>query len=157
MANEKLDTKCLQDLYFDSSDILLKHQYDSFHQFIDEIIYNELKNNDNIFYESVGKEYIYRYGFYFENISLKPPIFDNEEEIMYPHDARKRHMNYASKLIATVKQFQRTINIMTGEVTEKIVGNPENDVPLGKIFIMVKSKYCSTNIKKLLIESVDMI
>ena len=47
-----------------------------------------------------------------------------------------------------VTQYQRTINIATGEESEKTIGNPENEVPIGKVFIMVKSRFCSTNIKK---------
>ena len=130
--------------------ILFDHQISSFHQFVDEIIYDELKNEDNIFYENVDKEkqFIYKYGFKFDNISIKPPMYENEDEIMYPHDARKRHMNYASKLVAKVTQYQRIINIATGEESEKTIGSPENEVPIGKIFIMVKSRFCSTNIKK---------
>jgi DNA-directed RNA polymerase II subunit RPB2 len=152
MATKNLDIKSIQDLYFNMPQVLFRHQFESFNQFIDEIIYNELKNGENIFYESSGEEYIYRYGFKFDKISLKPPMYDNEDEIMYPHDARKRHMNYASKLVATVTQYQKVINIMTGEETINVVGNPENNVPIGKVFIMVKSKYCSTNIKPELVD-----
>jgi DNA-directed RNA polymerase II subunit RPB2 len=145
-----LDIKYLQDLYFAQPNILFDHQISSFHQFVDEIIYSELKNDDNIFYENVDREkqMIYKYGFKFENISIKPPMYENEDEILYPHDARKKHMNYASKLIAKVTQFQRIINIATGEETEKTIGSPENEVPIGKVFIMVKSRFCSTNIKR---------
>ena len=148
--DKTLDIKYLQDLYFDQSKILFDHQISSFHQFVDEIIYNELKNEDNIFYENVDTKsgIIYKYGFEFDNISIKPPMYENEDEIMYPHDARKRHMNYASKLVAKVIQYQKTINISTGEETKVIIGSPENEVPIGKIFIMVGSRFCSTNIKK---------
>lgn len=148
--DKTLDIKYLQDLYFDQSKILFDHQLSSFHQFVDEIIYEELKNEDNIFYENVDKDkqLIYKYGFKFDDISIKPPMYENEDEIMYPHDARKRHMNYASKLVSKVTQYQKTINIATGEETEKTVGSPELEVPIGKIFIMVGSRFCSTNIKK---------
>ena len=88
-----IDIKYIQDLYFDQPNILFNHQFNSFHQFVDKIIYEELKNNENIFYENIGNEYIYKYGFRFDNISIKPPMFENEDEIMYPYDARKRHMN----------------------------------------------------------------
>ena len=52
-------------LIFDQPNILFDHQISSFHQFVDEIIYDELKNEDNIFYENVDKEkqIIYKYGF----------------------------------------------------------------------------------------------
>ena len=148
--DKTLDIKYLQDLYFDQSKILFDHQLSSFHQFVDEIIYDELKNEDNIFYENVDTKSgnIYKYGFEFDEISIKPPMYENEDEIMYPHDARKRHMNYASKLVAKVTQYQKTIKIATGEESKVIVGSPELEVPIGKIFIMVGSRFCSTNIKK---------
>merc|ERR1711871_1091391 len=148
MDKKGLDIKYLQDLYFDQPNILFDHQLSSYHRFVDEIIYDELKHDDNIFYENVGKEYIYKYGFKFDNISIKPPMYENEDEIMYPHDARKRHMNYASKLVCKITQYQKIINIATGEETKVIIGSPESEVPIGKIFIMVKSRFCSTNIKK---------
>lgn len=148
--DKTLDIKYLQDLYFDQSKILFDHQLSSFHQFVDEIVYDELKNEDNIFYENVDSKtgVIYKYGFEFDEISIKPPMYENEDEIMYPHDARKRHMNYASKLVAKVTQYQKVIKIATGEETKVIVGSPELEVPIGKIFIMVGSRFCSTNIKK---------
>jgi DNA-directed RNA polymerase II subunit RPB2 len=148
--DKTLDIKYLQDLYFDQSKILFDHQLSSFHQFVDEIIYDELKNEDNIFYENVDIKTgnIYKYGFDFDEISIKPPMYENEDEIMYPHDARKRHMNYASKLVAKVTQYQKVIKIATGEENKIIIGSPELEVPIGKIFIMVGSRFCSTNIKK---------
>lgn len=148
--DKTLDIKYLQDLYFDQPKILFDHQISSFHQFVDEIIYDELKNEDNIFYENVDSKtgVIYKYGFKFDEISIKPPMYENEDEIMYPHDARKRHMNYSSKLVAKVTQYQKKIIMATGEETKVIIGSPEMEVPIGKIFIMVGSRFCSTNIKK---------
>ena len=66
--DKTLDIKYLQDLYFDQSKILFDHQLSSFHQFVDEIIYDELKNEDNIFYENVDIKTgnIYKYGFDFD-------------------------------------------------------------------------------------------
>ena len=83
MDNKILDIKYLQDLYFDQSKILFDHQISSFHQFIDEIIYNELKNEDNIFYENVDTKsgIIYKYGFEFP-MELTLISGDDEKESM---------------------------------------------------------------------------
>lgn len=142
------DLEKVIDLYFKEQYAIYKNRYKSFHQFIDEIIYKELKNNSNIIHENFTKDKIYRYKFVFDDISLRPPLIENEDRFMWPEDARMKHLTYASKLIATVKQVQETIDINTGEKSVRVVGDIEREVPIAKIPIMVRSKFCTLNIKK---------
>ena len=100
------DITHLIDLHFNDRYALYKLQYDSFHQFIDETVFRELKENTNVFYERADKDKIYKYRFVYENIILKPPTLENEDNYMWPEDARKKHLTYSSKLSATVKQIQ---------------------------------------------------
>ncbi|AYV78699.1 MAG: DNA-directed RNA polymerase subunit beta, partial [Edafosvirus sp.] len=136
------------DLYFNRYGIMYSHLYNSFNQFLDENIKNFLKNGDNMFFEKITKDKVIRYKFEFDNISIRPPMLDNEDELMFPSDARNRNLTYAAKLIATVTQIQETVDIATDEVKRKVIGQPENEVPLANIPIMMRSKYCSLNIKK---------
>jgi len=142
------DTYRFIDLYFKQKNIMYSHLYNSFDKLLDEDIPNFLKNNNNTFFEKVTADKIYRYKFKFENIAVKPPFIDIDDEIMLPQHARLRNLTYASKLIATITQIQEITDIATGEVTEKIVGTPENTYPITDIPILVRSKYCSLNIKK---------
>jgi len=138
----------LSDLYFNRYGIMYSHLYNSFNQFLDENIKNFLKNGDNIFFEKITKDKVIRYKFEFDNISVRPPMLDNEDELMFPSDARNRNLTYSAKLMATVTQIQEIVDIATDEVLRKVIGQPEKDVPLANIPIMMRSKYCSLNIKK---------
>jgi DNA-directed RNA polymerase II subunit RPB2 len=126
---------------------LYKSNRDSFAQFIEEIIYKELKDGTNIFSEKYKNNKIYRHRFQFENIGLKPPINENNDELMFPEDARIKNLDYQSKLVADVKQILEIVDLETEETTTKIISE-EKETPVAKIPIMVGSKYCLKNIRK---------
>lgn len=92
----------------------------------------------------------------FENISLrKPTIFENNGAIlpMMPNDARLRNLTYASPLFVDVRVKTTFINnTKQGEriVRERLFPN----VHLGKIPVMVGSKYCLLHDQKHLHPSV---
>ena len=138
----------LQDLFFNEEYALYQLQYNHFHQFLEESIPRELKENPNIFHEGISGDKIYKYRFLFDNIAVKPPTLPNEDEYMFPEDARKKNLTYSSKLEATVTQVQEIIDINTNEKEIKIIGEAEKEIPIAYIPIMVKSNYCSTKIRK---------
>ena len=148
MAISNEDLVKLVDLKFSERYSLYKLQYESFHQFIEDIIFKKLKKNEYIFYDSTSENILYRYRFVYDNIALKPPTIDKEDKYMFPEDARRKHLTYSSKLTASVKQIQEVINITTDEKTINIIGEEEHNVPIANIPIMVRSKYCTTNILK---------
>lgn len=92
----------------------------------------------------------------FENISLrKPTIFENNGAIlpMMPNDARLRNLTYASPLFVDVRVKTTFINnTKNGEriTRERLFPN----VHLGKIPVMVGSKYCLLHDQKHLHPSV---
>jgi DNA-directed RNA polymerase II subunit RPB2 len=138
----------LADLYFKQKNIMYTHLYNSFDKFIDDDIRLLLEEgNNNTFFEKITKDKVYRYKFVYENVALKPPV-DNDNEIITPQQARTRNLVYSCKLVATITQVQDTIDIATGEITSKVIGTPEKDYPIATIPIMVRSKYCTLNIKK---------
>jgi DNA-directed RNA polymerase beta subunit len=94
------------------------------------------------------KEKIYIHSFKCSNIRIKPSTFENDNEIKFPSDARKNHLNYFASIIADVQQIVEKVDSITGEKTINNVGDIEKDIPVANIPIMVKSKYCSTNIKQ---------
>jgi len=135
------------DLYFRQSLILYEHLFSSYHQFIEEIIPYCLKQEQNYFYENLDGHLIHYHGFRCNDIRIKPATFDNDNEIKFPNEARKNHLNYFASIIVNVVQYVETMNIITGEKTIKDIYT-ENNIAVGNIPIMVKSKYCSTYIKK---------
>lgn len=140
------DLMKVMDLYFNEKFVLYKFQYDAFSQFIEETIFRELKENPNIIdiREDKIKHKIYIYKFEYDNIALQEPV-DENGDIIFPETARTKHLTYASKLVADIKQIQETINFDTGIVEKKIIAE-EKAYPITKIPIMVRSKYCSTYI-----------
>ena len=93
---------------------------------------------------SSSAKFEYQVELYFENVSLrKPTIFENNGAIlpMMPNDARMRNLTYASPLFVDVRiRITFIDNTKGGErhVKERLFPN----VHLGKIPVMVGSKYC---------------
>jgi DNA-directed RNA polymerase beta subunit len=135
-------------LYFRQPNILYSHQHNSFDKFIDEDIHNLLERENHTFYEQHEDDNIHRFKLKFENVSMKPAKLDNEDELMFPSDSRKRSLTYAGKLLATVTQVHEIEDMNSGKIEEFTLGQPEYEVPIATIPIMVRSKYCSLNIKK---------
>ena len=138
----------LLDLYFHQPNVLYEHLFSSYHQFISEIIPYFLIQENNYFYENVDKQYIYLHGFKCSNIRIKPSTFENDNEIKFPSDARKNHLNYFATVVADVHQFVEIIDTMSDNKTIKNIGNLEKDVSIANVPVMLKSKFCSTNIKQ---------
>ena len=101
------------------------------------------RTSDAIFNSSSAK-HEYQVDLYFENVSLrKPTIFENNGAIlpMMPNDARMRNLTYASPLFVDVRIRITFIDNTKGgerQVKERLFPN----VHLGKIPVMVGSKYC---------------
>ena len=135
-------------LYFSQPNILYKHLFSSYHQFVEEIIPASLSRVDNYFYENITKDSIYLHGFKCINVRIRPPIIESNSELLSPKVARKRHLNYFSTIFADVQQIVIKEDLITGDKEESIVGDLESNIPIGNIPIMVKSKYCTTSIKQ---------
>jgi DNA-directed RNA polymerase II subunit RPB2 len=147
-TNTQKDINKLIDLYFNQPKVLYEHLFSSYHQFVSEIIPYSLIQEKNYFYENVDKELIYLHGFRCSNIRLKPSTFENDNEIKFPIDARKNHLNYFATIVADIQQFVEKVDSITGEKTIKNIGDLEKETSVANIPVMVKSKFCSTNIKQ---------
>lgn len=147
-SNTQSNIDKLIKLYFNQPKVLYEHLFSSYHQFISEIIPYSLIQEKNYFYEDVDKEMVYLHGFKCTNIRIKPSTFENDNEIKFPSDARKNHLNYFATIVADIQQFVEVLNSTTGEKTIKLLGTIEKETPVANVPIMVKSKYCSTYIKQ---------
>ena len=107
----------LLDLYFNQPNILYEHLFTGYHQFVSEIIPYCLIQEQNYFYENIDREFIYLHGFKCSNIRIKPSSFDNDNEIKFPSDARKNHLNYFATVVADIQQFVEKMDTKTGEKT----------------------------------------
>lgn len=142
------DIDKLIDAYFNQPDILYTHLKTSYEQFVTELIPYSLIQESNYFYENVDQNKIFLHGFKCSNIHLKPSVFDNTNEIKFPSDARKNHLNYFGTIVADIQQYVEIVDSITGEKNIKQINQVENEIPVASIPIMVKSKFCSTTIKQ---------
>lgn len=133
----------LMDLHFYRQYYIFNHLYNSFNKFLDEDIKNFLEQNDHIFNEKITLATVYKQKFVFENVMVTRPTLDNGVEPMFPSDARHRGLTYSIKLVGDVTQKQEVIDIASGEMQLKQVGDKEERVPIAIIPLMLRSKYCS--------------
>ena len=140
----------LIDLYFNEKFILYNFQWNSFNQFISDVIRNDISRIEHIIHEDIQAGKIYRYKIVFTNVSIKPPIDDNanDEEMIFPEDCRTRFLTYASKIIADVEQVQEIVDCEANTEPVVVVIAKEHKVPIAKVPIMVRSAFCATNLKK---------
>jgi DNA-directed RNA polymerase II subunit RPB2 len=103
------------------------------------------RTTDTVFGAQTGSaKHEYEVAITFQNVSLrKPTIFENNGAIlpMMPNDARMRNLTYASPLFVDVNVRTTHIDNTKGgerEVRERLFPN----VHMGKIPVMVGSKYC---------------
>lgn len=137
----------LLDMFFDrGTQVLVRHHIDSFNQFIEEIIPSIL-NGDHIISEKASENKIIRNKLTFTDYGLKPAVLENDEDLMYPHDATQKKLSYSGFYTVTATQWQDIVDIGTGIKSTRMIGVPEKDVPIGKIPIMLKSKACSLILK----------
>ncbi|QGR53808.2 DNA-directed RNA polymerase RPB2 [Moumouvirus maliensis] len=138
----------LLDLFFErNNQILVSHHIESFNQFIEETIPSILRSGENVISEKTTENKVIRYRLTFDDLGIKPPSLDNDEGLLYPLDAIRKQLSYSSKYTATITQWQDIVDISTGKTETRIIGAPEKDVPIAKIPIMVKSKYCNLTLR----------
>lgn len=141
----------LIDLFFEqNSNILIKHQIDSYNQFIHKIVPAILEGDnkkDHTIHEYILDNQLIKIKLKFENFRIEQPMMDNDEKIMYPNDAIQKNLSYWGKTYATITQYQEITDIATDTVTIKNVGKTEEDYSMGHLPIMVGSDFCSTRIK----------
>ena len=147
--NWETDTWNVIDSYFRDQKVLVKHQIESYNDFVDnkiQKIINEFNPVRSLtdFNEDLGK-YMTEYHIEFGDISISKPIIndnDGEVKVMYPNDARLRNLTYSSALACDVRQKivrYNPKNLAEQDITEIPI---MKNVPLGKIPIMLQSKYC---------------
>lgn len=132
---------------YNKGETLVKHLIDSYNDFVskkmDDIIhgfnpieiYNGYVTETDSFKNIISIEII--------NPILANPIInekDGSTKIMTPADARNRNFTYVSALSATLVITIKSLNMETNQYNTEV--KRMNNVSLGKLPIMVRSKYC---------------
>ena len=134
---------------------LVSQQIGSFNQFIDKNIQEIIDENKtvtiepdiNYFNKSMSNHITYELTFGQSHISAHPQFLENNsstEHKIYPNEARVRNLDYLSELSVDIHWTEKVYDIESESF--KIIN--EHDIikqNIGKIPIMVRSKYCSLN------------
>ena len=143
---KKIDEWPLIESLFRQPNHLVKHHIDSYNEFITkslgEII--ELVNPMSIMHGYISETNTFKYEIvirFVNNYLNKPLINENNGSTspMFPNDARLRNLSYSSSLYVDI-EVEVYSNPMTNRV--KISSKKMTGICIGKIPIMVKSKYC---------------
>ena len=134
---------------------LVSQQIGSFNQFIETNIQEIIDENKTINIEPDTNYYArnatnhvsYELNFGQAHISAHPQFLENNaisEHIIFPNEARVRNLDYLSELSVDIKFKEKIYNKEDG--TYEVIKEHElNKQSIGKIPIMVRSKYCSLN------------
>lgn len=132
--------------YLDES-TLIKHQIDTFNDFMLRKLEETIDGFNAI---EINNQYLPEHDTFRLNISVvvknpvlsKPTIHekDGSTKIMTPNDARLRNFTYAAPLNVDIEITYKTYDEAT--TSYRIDTKKLNGINLGKIPIMVKSKYC---------------
>ena len=132
------------DLYFTQSNngknILVKHQIDSFDEFINKKLNQILTETDNVFFIKKHNNKLYKNRLEFSSPQITDPVQDDENlSIMTPQIARDRNLTYASRLYVHVKQIQEIVH-ENNNIETKVIDMEK--INLTKIPIMIGSNIC---------------
>ena len=138
------------DNYFSDKRRLIKHHIDSFNNFLEHLIPQTLsENGPHIVYYNFNEKkskYMSEIHISFQEPQISKPVI-NEHDIgkikpMYPNDARLRNLTYCGTLSCTI--IAETYKYVDDEKKlEKT--NEYKNIILGKLPIMIGSKYCILN------------
>ena len=127
---------------------LVSQQIGSFNQFIGKNIQEIIDENNRIIIEpdvsySKKDEDETKYELFLgqSHIAANPQFLENNDSsqrIIFPNDARVRNLDYLSELSLDVILTEKKKNGIKNDI-------PCNNLNIGKIPIMVRSKYCSLN------------
>ena len=127
---------------------LVSQQIGSFNQFIGKNIQEIIDENNRILIEpdvsySKKDEDETKYELFLgqSHIAANPQFLENNDSsqrIIFPNDARVRNLDYLSELSLDVILTEKKKNGIKNDI-------PCNNLNIGKIPIMVRSKYCSLN------------
>lgn len=139
---------------------LIRHQLESYNNFIENDIENIIKEYNPITVEKEYQKDQYSkivYKIYLSNIKVSAPIYKESQgssHIMYPNDAREKNLTYSCPICVDVKQeikYYKNKDEIVNEDDDKIKHESKislSNLNIGNIPIMIGSKYCMLSKEK---------
>jgi DNA-directed RNA polymerase II subunit RPB2 len=143
MISQK-DIECIISKYFNKKHVLTDHQISSYNHLIDEILPNILNQIFPIVVTEFN-ETIHSITINLTKITTQTPHYvenNGSSKIMTPQIARLRNDTYSLSILMDLDVI---LSVKEGDNITELTPNHLTNVLLGKIPIVVKSKYCVTN------------
>ena len=143
MISQK-DIECIIQKYFSKKNSLTEHQVSSYNHLIDELLPNILHQVFPINVTDVSEK-IHSIKMDLMNINTQTPYYvenNGSSKIMTPQTARLRNDTYSLSILI---DLDITLSIKEDDIITHLPATTLKNVLLGKIPIVVKSKYCVTN------------
>lgn len=143
MISQK-DIECIIQKYFSKKNALAEHQISSYNHLIDELLPNILQQIFPIYINDINDK-IHSMCMELTDIKTQIPYYvenNGSSKIMTPQIARLRNDTYSLSIII---ELNVTTSIKEGDNIINLPTNNIKNILLGKIPIIVKSKYCVTN------------
>ena len=143
----RLNTDVLIQKYFDQKNILINHQITSYNYYVDEIIPKIVNQYFpiSINFSETNESSIDSIELIVNNLKIREPLLIENNgcsKLMTPNIARERNSTYLSSIIV---DFVSKIKIKENEQITELESKTIPNIVIGKIPIIVKSKYCILN------------
>lgn len=153
IQNKNSNGKIISNSYFSDKRRIVRHQIDGFDNFIDNKIYEILdeynSNPKNVIYADYDKELErnkLEYHIKFGKIYISRPIIQDDQSSirqMFPNDARLQKLTYS--LTLKVDIYHKLVEYQSNGQPKETEFTPLLAHQLGKIPLMLQSKYCVLN------------
>lgn len=153
IQNKNSNGKIISNSYFSDQRRIVRHQIDGFDNFIDNKIYEILdeynSNSKNVIYADYDKELErnkLEYHIKFGKIYISRPIIQDDQSSirqMFPNDARLQKLTYS--LTLKVDIYHKLVEYQSNGQPKETEFTPLLAHQLGKIPLMLQSKYCVLN------------
>jgi DNA-directed RNA polymerase beta subunit len=129
--------------YFSQSNILIEHQIESYNDFIDNIIPNLLNQYFPMILNIQNK--VYSIKIELLKFHVEKPYYTENNGVQYkmtPHIARLRNYTYSLSLFIDISL---EVCVLDNDAKIRIPIQNINNILIGKVPLIVKSKYCVLN------------
>jgi len=141
----KEDPWSIWNAYFRQSEhVLVKHQLDSFNDFVRRVIPQIIGQNSPITAESEPTGKRTRYELHFKNVYMSRPLMQQNAQavrVLLPNEARERNFTYMGTIYVDLEYRVMTLNA-DGTENSLVYSYLDTQVPLSEMPIMLQSDFC---------------
>lgn len=135
---------------------LVSQQIESFNQFLESNVQEIINENEQIIVKperryasesNLNEDFRYEISFKSLSIAHKPYFKEKDDfyNYIFPNEARIRNLTYETDMLLDIENAAKTVNAETGQIIREDQKVRIEKNFIGKVPIMVRSKFCSLN------------